>query len=128
MNALLDRFEIISAQPIGGSTECTTWGDIDQMLEHKNHHLKDRSKKIDWTLDVEEGWVPHNIFSVHFLKENKVVIHTCDLALEFMENNCSLCQVAQKTSSNIFLLKVRELCHSRAIHTYKKTFGSFHSN
>jgi hypothetical protein len=62
------------------------------MLERTNHHSKDRSGKIDWTLEVEEGWVPHNIFSVHFLKENKVVIHMCDPAPEFMHNNCSLCQ------------------------------------
>ena len=62
------------------------------MLERMNHHSKDRSGKIDWTLKVEEGWVPHNIFSAHFVKENKVVIHTCDPAPEFMDNNCSLCQ------------------------------------
>ena len=92
MNALLERFKIISARPVGGSMECTTWGDINQMLERTNHHLKNRSGKIDWTLEVEEGWVPHNIFSAHFLKENKVVIHTCDPTLEFMDNNCSLCQ------------------------------------
>jgi hypothetical protein len=92
VNALLERFKIISARPIGGPTECTTWGDIDQMLERTNHHSKDRSGKIDWTLEVEEGWVPHNIFSANFLKENKVIIHTCDPALEFMDNNCSLCQ------------------------------------
>jgi hypothetical protein len=55
------------------------------MLERTNHHSKDRSGKIDWTLEVEEGWVPHNIFSAHFLKENKVVIHTCDPAPEFMD-------------------------------------------
>jgi hypothetical protein len=92
VNASLERFKIISTRPVGGPTECTTWGDIDQMLERTHHHLKDRSGKIDWTLEVEEGWVPHNIFSVHFLKENKVVIHTCDPASEFMDNNCSLCQ------------------------------------
>jgi hypothetical protein len=92
MNALLERFKIISARPVDGSTKCTTWGDIDQMLEYMNHHSKDRSGKIDWTLEVEEGWVPHNIFSAHFLKENKVVIHTCDPAPEFMDNNCSFCQ------------------------------------
>jgi hypothetical protein len=36
--------------------ECTIWGDIDQKLECTNHHSKDRSEKIDWTLEVEEGW------------------------------------------------------------------------
>ena len=92
MNASLKKFEIISTRPIGGPMECTTWGDINQMLEHMNHHSKNRIGKIIWTLEVEEGWVLHNIFSVHFLKENKVLIHTCDLALEFMDNNCSLCQ------------------------------------
>jgi hypothetical protein len=74
----LERFKIISARPVGGLMECTTWDDIDQMLERTNHHSKDRSGKIDWTLEVEERWVPHNVFSTHFLKENKVVIHTCD--------------------------------------------------
>jgi hypothetical protein len=92
MNSSLERFKMISTQPVGGSTECTTWGDIDQIMERTNHHSKDRSGKIDWTLEVEERWVPHNIFSTHFLKENKVVIHTCDPAPEFMDNNCSMCQ------------------------------------
>jgi hypothetical protein len=47
MNASLERFKIISARPIGGPTECTTWGDIDQMLERTNHHSKDRFGMID---------------------------------------------------------------------------------
>jgi hypothetical protein len=38
------------------------------------------------------GWISLNMFSTHFLKKNKVVIHTCDHAPEFMDNNCSLCQ------------------------------------
>jgi hypothetical protein len=92
VNTSLERFKIISARPVGGPMKCTTWGNIDQMLERTNHHSKDRSGKIDWTLEVEEGWVPHNIFTAHFLKENKVVIHTCDPAPAFMDNNCSLCQ------------------------------------
>jgi hypothetical protein len=29
MNALLERFKIISPQLVGGPTECTTWDDID---------------------------------------------------------------------------------------------------
>jgi hypothetical protein len=33
VNASLERFKMISARPVGGPTECTTWGDIDQMLE-----------------------------------------------------------------------------------------------
>jgi hypothetical protein len=81
VNALLERFKIINARLVGRPTECITWGDIDQMLERTNHHSKDRSGKINWTLKVEERWVPHNIFSAHFLKENKVVIHTCDLTV-----------------------------------------------
>ena len=36
--------------------------------------------------------MPHNIFSAHFLRENKVVIHTYDPTSKFMGNNCSLCQ------------------------------------
>ena len=57
-----------------------------------NQHLKDRFGKIDWTLEVEEGWVLHNIFFAHFLKDDKVVIHMYDLVLEFTDNNYSLCQ------------------------------------
>jgi hypothetical protein len=34
-------------------------------------------------------------------------------------------QVAQKTSLNIFLLKKREMCNIREIHTYDGSFGSF---
>ena len=92
MNASLERLKIISARLVAGSMEYTIWDDIDQILERTNHYLKDRFGKIDWTLDVEEGWVLHNIFSARFLKKNKVVIHTYDQALEFMDNNCSLYQ------------------------------------
>jgi hypothetical protein len=35
VNALLERFKMISARPVGGPTECTTWGDIDQMSQHR---------------------------------------------------------------------------------------------
>jgi hypothetical protein len=37
VNASLERFKIISAQPVGGPMECTTWDDIDQILERTNH-------------------------------------------------------------------------------------------
>ena len=90
VNASLERYKIISARLVGGPTECTTWGDIDKTLECMNHYLKDSSEIIDWILEVEEGWVLHNIFSLYFLKENKVVIHTCGPTLKFMDNNCSL--------------------------------------
>jgi hypothetical protein len=115
VNALLKRFKIISARPVGGPMECTTWGDIDQMLERMNHHSKDRSGKIDWTLEVEEGWVPHNIFSAHFLKENKVVIHMCDPAPEFMDNNCSLCQGPFGPEGAIILGQCRHAFHVTCI-------------
>ena len=92
MNTSLERIKIISTRLVGGFTECTTWEDIDQMLERTNHHSKDRLEKINWTLEVEKAWVPHNIFSTHFLNDNKVVIHMCDLAPEFMDNNYSLHQ------------------------------------
>jgi hypothetical protein len=36
-------------------------------------------------------------------------------------------RAAQKTSSNIFLKNKRKLCHVREVHTYKGSFGSFHS-
>ena len=90
--ASMERFKMINARSARGPGECTTWSDMDQMLERTNHHLKERSGKIDWTLEVEEGWVPYNIFSAHFLKESKVVIHTYDPAPKFMDKNCSLCQ------------------------------------
>jgi hypothetical protein len=37
-------------------------------------------------------------------------------------------RAVQKSSSNIFLENKRELCHVRKVHTYKGSFGSFHSN
>jgi hypothetical protein len=88
----LKRLKIISKWRIGGSTEFTHWGDIDHIFQHTNHYTKDRSGNIDWDLEVEEGWILHNIFSTHFLQENKVVIHTYDPRLEFLNNNYSLCQ------------------------------------
>jgi hypothetical protein len=88
----LKRLKIISKWRIGGSTEFTHWGDIDHIFQHTNHYTKDRSGNIDWDLEVEEGWILHNIFSTHFLQENKVVIHTYDPGLEFLNNNYSLCQ------------------------------------
>jgi hypothetical protein len=115
VNASLERFKMISARPLGRAMECTTWGDIDQMLERTNHHSKDRSGKIDWTLEVEEGWVPHNIFSAHFLKENKVVIYTCDPTPEFMDNNCSLCQGPFGPKGAIILGQYRHAFHVTCI-------------
>jgi hypothetical protein len=60
---------------------------------------------------VEEGWVLHNIFSAHFLKENKVVIHTCDPTLEFMDNNCFLCQGQSGLEGAIKLGQCRHAFH-----------------
>jgi hypothetical protein len=54
VNASLERVKIISARPVGGPMECTTWDDIDQMLQRTNHYSKDRSGKMDWTL--EDGY------------------------------------------------------------------------
>jgi hypothetical protein len=88
------------------------------MLERTNHHSKDRSGKIDWTLEVEEGWVPHNIFSAYFLKENKVVIHTYDLVPEFMDNNCSLCQGPFGPKGAITLGQCRHAFHVTCIAQY----------
>jgi hypothetical protein len=115
VNASLERFKIISARPIGGPTECTTWGDIDQMLELTNHHSKDRSGQTNWTLEVEEGWMPHNIFSTHFLKVNKVVIHMCDPVPKFMDNNCSLCQGQFRLEEAITLGQCRHAFHVTCI-------------
>jgi hypothetical protein len=115
VNALLKEFKIISTQLVGGSTEYTTWGDIDQMLERTSHQSKNRSEKIDWTLEVEEKWVPHNMFSVHFLRENKVVIHKCDPAFEFMDNNCSLCQGQFGPKGAITLGQCRHAFHVTCI-------------
>jgi hypothetical protein len=85
------------------------------MLERMNHHSKDRSGKIDWTLEVEEGWVLHNTFSAHFLKENKVVIHTCDPAPKFMDNNCSLCPGSFGPEGVITLEQCRHAFHVTCI-------------
>jgi hypothetical protein len=62
--------------------------------------------------------VPHNIFSTHFLKENKVVIHTCDLILEFMDNNCSLCQGPFGLEGAITLGQCRLAFHVTCITQY----------
>jgi hypothetical protein len=90
--ASLERFKTINELHVGGPIEFTTWGDIDHMFQCTNHYTKDKSGNIDWSLEVEEGWIPHNIFSVHFLEEKKVIIHTCDPGPEFLNDNCSLCQ------------------------------------
>jgi hypothetical protein len=90
--ASLKRFKTINERCIGRSIEFTTCGNIDHMFQCTSHYMKDRSKSINWNLEVEKKWVLHNIFSMHFLEENKVVIHTCNLGTEFLTNNCSLCQ------------------------------------
>jgi hypothetical protein len=85
------------------------------MLQHTNHYSINRSGSTDWTLEVEEGWVPYNIFSTHFLKENKVVIYTCDPAPEFMNNNCSLCQGHFGPKRAITLRQCRHAFHVTCI-------------
>jgi hypothetical protein len=85
------------------------------MLERRNYHSKDRSGKIDWTLELEEGWVPHNIFSAHFLKEKKVEIPTCNPTPEFMDNNYSLCQGPFGLEGAITLGQCRRAFHVTCI-------------
>lgn len=74
-----------------GSTDITCWGDIDAMFERLNHAKKDTLSHVNWSLEVEEGWVPYNTFSAH-IKEDQKVVHACDPALGILEGHCSLCQ------------------------------------
>jgi hypothetical protein len=57
----------------------------------------------------------HNIIFAHFLKENKVVIHACNPAPEFMDNNCSLCQSQFGPEGAITLGQCRHAFHVTCI-------------
>ena len=67
--------------------------------------MKDRSGNTNWSLEVEEGWVPYKIFITHFLKENQEVIYTCNPKANFLNNYCSLYQVHFGPKEAILALK-----------------------
>ena len=92
LEASLERFKNTSAKEGRERTECTVWGDVVEMMDRTNYHRKGMSKDVDWTLEVEEGWVPYNIFSSHFMESERTVIHTCDPRPTFLDDKCSLCQ------------------------------------
>jgi hypothetical protein len=58
MNASLERFKIISARPVGGPTECTTWGDIE--IELRARAIED---------DAQREWFCRN-FGGHWSKQH----------------------------------------------------------
>lgn len=73
----------------GESTEFTVSGDNDlmmgQTLDFQNDESKTRSKNIETASGIEEGWMLYNVFSLHLLEQEKVVVHTCDLAPDFLK-------------------------------------------
>ena len=70
----------------------TVWDDIDQMMHSTNHFQNDKSGNVEWTSEIEEGWMPYNVFSSHLLDKEKKVVHTCDRARDFLKDRCCLCQ------------------------------------
>jgi hypothetical protein len=54
IHASLERFKTTSERCPSRTTKFTTWGDVDHMLQRTNHYTKDRSRNIDWSLEVEE--------------------------------------------------------------------------
>ena len=62
------------------------------MMDCINYNQKRKSNGIDWALEVEEGWVPYNIFSSHFTESERKIIHTCDPVPAVLNDKCSLCQ------------------------------------
>jgi RING-H2 zinc finger domain len=88
----LERFKNIIGQRGHEPTKVTIWGDIAEMMDRTNYYRKGKSEGIDWALEVEEGWVPYNIFSSHFVESERSIIHTCDPVPAFLNDKCSLCQ------------------------------------
>ena len=92
VEASVQRFK----NTIGGRarepTRNTIWGDVAEMMDRTSYYRNGKSTDIDWSLEVEEGWVPFNIFSSHFEESKRTVIHTCDPVPPFLNDKCSLCQ------------------------------------
>ena len=76
-----------------GSTEITCWGDMEAMFERLNHTKNEKSPHINWTLEVEEGWVPYSTLSAHIQKHEKTVVHGCGTSPVILEGHCSICQL-----------------------------------
>ena len=74
-----------------GSTDITYWGDVDAMFERLNHTKKEEDPHINWTLELEEGWIPYNTFSAHIKKNEKAIVHACDPSPGLLTAHCSLC-------------------------------------
>jgi hypothetical protein len=88
----LETHRKIFNRRLDGLTEFTQWGDIDQMMHRTNHFQNDKSGNVDWAQEIEESWMPYNVFSSHLLDEEKHVVHTCDPAPDFLKEKCCLCQ------------------------------------
>jgi len=88
----LERFKNVIGQRGHEPTKVTIWGDVAEMMDRTNYHRKGKGNGINWALEVEEGWVPYNIFSAHFAESERRVIHTCNPVPAFLNDKCSLCQ------------------------------------
>ena len=91
VDTTLKRFKSTIGECGHGSRRVTIWSDIGEMMECMDYARLGKRNAIDWALEVAEGWVPYNIFSLHFVESERKVIHTCDTVLALLQDKCSIC-------------------------------------
>ena len=62
------------------------------MMHRTNHSRNDSKENVEWASEIEEGWMPYNVFSSHLSEKERMVVHTCDPSPEFLKGKCCLCQ------------------------------------
>jgi len=60
------------------------------MKYRTNHFQNDKSRNVDWALEIEEEWMPYNVFLLQLLEKEKKVVHTYDPLPNFLKEKCCL--------------------------------------
>ena len=92
MDTILKRFKSLIGERGQGSGRVTIWSEIREMMERTDYARLGKSNALDWALEVAEGWVPYSIFSSHFVKAERKVVHTYDTVPALLQDKCSICQ------------------------------------
>lgn len=88
----LEKFEKYIGKGGHERTEVTIWGDVCEMMDRTNFNRAGKTNDIDWTLEIEEGWVPYNTFSSEMKEHERKVISTCDPPPKLLKEICIICQ------------------------------------
>ena len=114
-SALAKFKDVFDKHPCASFDEITCWGDVETMFERLNCTKKGDSLPINWSLEIEEGWVPYKTLSSHAKRDEKVVVHACDPFPGIMEGVCSVCQFPFGPEGALSMGQCRHIFHVKCI-------------